>query len=95
MKNTLLTILACGALTACDTTSKWKPKQETVAQVDTQSDLSAYAKRLTRHRDSTSAMFLSGANGILPKEDLSPTGKLKYFAPDEAFRVKATFTPIE
>ncbi len=95
MRNTLLIILACGAFAACDTTSKWKPQQETIAQAETQSDLSPYAKRLIRHRDSTSAMFLSGANGILPKEDLSPTGKLKHFAPDETFRVKATFTPIE
>jgi len=80
---------------ACDTTSKWKPNQEAISEADSYSDLSTYVKRLTRHRDSTSAMFLSGANGILPKEDLSPTGKLKYFAPDEAFRIKATFTPIE
>ena len=93
MKKVLLVI--CVVFTACDTTSKWKPQQETIAQAEAQSDLSPYAKRLMRHRDSTSAMFLSGANGILPKEDLSPTGKLKYFALDGVFRVKATFTPIE
>jgi uncharacterized protein (DUF1684 family) len=80
---------------ACDTTSKWKPNQEVISKADSYSELSPYAKGVMRHRDSTSAMFLSGANGILPKEDLSPTGKLKYFAPDEAFRIKATFTPIE
>lgn len=95
MKNTLLIILACGAFTACDTTSKWKPSQEIISEADSYAELSPYLKRVMQHRDSSSAMFLSGANGILPKEDLSPTGKLKYFAADEALKVIAIFTPIE
>ena len=84
-----------GLLVACDTTSKWKPNQEVVAEADVYAELSPYAKRVMRFRDSASAMFLSGANGILPKADLSPTDKLHFFSPDEAFKVQATFTPIK
>ena len=96
MRNTILLGVAIVSLlgTACDTSKKWKPNQEVVAEGEEYTTLSDYAKRVMRHRDSTSAMFLSGANGILPKSDLSPTGKLNYFAPDEVFRVKATFAPI-
>lgn len=82
-------------LVACDTSSKWKPNQEVIDQGDTYKDFSPYAQKVMRHRDSTSAMFLSGANGVLPKNKLSPTGKLPFFSPDEVFRVKAIFEPIE
>ncbi len=95
MNKVLTIIVMSGLLVACDTTSKWKPNQEVVAEADVYAELSPYAKRVMRFRDSTSAMFLSGANGILPKADLSPTDKLHFFSPDEAFKVQATFTPIK
>ncbi|MDG2455138.1 MAG: DUF1684 domain-containing protein [Bacteroidia bacterium] len=98
MRTTVLILIGAAtvllSVTACDTSKKWKPNQEIVSGGDEYAALSDYAKRVMRHRDSTSAMFLSGANGILPKSDLSPTGKLSYFAPDKVFRVKATFESI-
>ena len=95
MKNILVLIFITALFTGCDTTSKWKPNQEVISDADVYADLSPYGKRVMRYRDSTSAMFLSGANGVMLKSDLSPTGKLKYFGPDEVFKVKATFEPIE
>ena len=94
--NKLIVVLSIAAVfTACDTSSKWKPNQEVITQTDKYADLAPYAKQAMRYRDSTSAMFLSGANGILPKSELSTTGKLNYFDPDQSFKVSATFEPIE
>lgn len=56
---------------------------------------SDYQNAVQRFRDSAGAMFLSGANGILLKEDLSSSGSLHYFAPSEAYRIQAKFQPIE
>lgn len=95
MKNILVFLSIAAVFTACDTSSKWKPNQELISEADVYADMSPYGKRVMRYRDSTSAMFLSGANGVMAKSDLSPTGKLKYFSPDEVFRVQATFEPIE
>lgn len=95
MKNILLFLSIAALFTACDTSSKWKPNQEVLSEADIYADMSPYGKQVMRHRDSTSAMFLSGANGVMPKSDVSPTGKLKYFSPDEVFKVKATFESIE
>ena len=95
MKNILVFLSIAAGFAACDTSSKWKPSQEVMEQGDRYKGLSAYSKKVMQYRDSTSAMFLSGANGVLEKKDLSPSGRLKYFAPDEAFRVAATFAPIQ
>ena len=94
--NRLVQLIAIALVfTACDTSSKWKPTQEVISESGIYVDLSPYGKQVMRHRDSMSAMFLSGANGILPKADLSPTDRLHFFSPDEAFKVQATFTPIK
>lgn len=95
MKNILVFLSIAVLFTACDTSSKWKPNQEVISDADVYADLSPYAKRVMRYRDSSSAMFLSGANGVLLKSDLTPTGKLPFFPPDEVFRVPANFEPIE
>ncbi len=94
--NKILSLIAVSLFfTACDTSSKWKPNQEVISEADVYADLSPYGKRVMRHRDSTSAMFLSGANGIMAKSDLSPSGKLNFFEVDESYKVKATFERIE
>jgi uncharacterized protein (DUF1684 family) len=94
--NKLIKLIAIALVfTACDTSSKWKPTQEVISESGIYVDLSPYGKQVMRHRDSMSAMFLSGANGVMPKSDLSPVGKLNYYPVEEVFKVKATFTPIE
>lgn len=93
--NKAILLLSLSVIAACDTTSKWKPSQDMINTPATQEEMSPYIKQINRHRDSTSAMFLSGANGILPKGDLTPTGKLNYFPANEDYKVKANFEPIE
>lgn len=80
--------------TACDTSSKWKTEAPSNQNAQKES-LTPYQIKVQHFRDSTSAMFLSGANGVLEKKDISPMGKLHYYPADEEYRVAATFTPIE
>jgi uncharacterized protein len=95
MNKVIILFSIAAVCTACDTGSKWKPNQEVITQGEVYKDLSLYAQKVMQHRDSTSTMFLSGANGVMPKTDISTTAKLKFFAPDEQYRVQAIFEPIE
>ena len=96
MNKTIVFLSIIGFLTACDTSNKWKSNQQAIANepVD-KTNLSDYAKEVIHHRDSMSAMFVSGANGVFPKEDIAPTARLKYYSPNEAYKVRASFKPIE
>lgn len=60
-----------------------------------QEKYSDYQKSVLRFRDSASTMFLSGANGVLLKEDLSTTGSFHYFDPSESYRIGAELEVIE
>ncbi len=93
IKKTYLLILVL-ALISCDNTSKWKTQSVDMEKKKTK-NMTEYEKKATHFRDSTSAMFLSGANGVLEKKDVSATGRLKYFEPNELYRMEAKFKPIE
>ncbi|MDA8886325.1 DUF1684 domain-containing protein [Bacteroidia bacterium] len=93
MKKHIYIVFLSLALAACSNTKKWNT---TADQVNADKPkYSAYQERLVNHRDSMSAVFYSGSNGVLPKEAISPVGKLNYFNIDKAFRVPAVFQKIE
>lgn len=79
---------------SCDNSSKWKTQAAEIASKTTK-NLTPYEKKVTHFRDSTSAMFLSGANGVLEKKDVSAAGRLKYFDPNVSYKIRAVFTRIE
>ena len=95
MKNIL--ILAIFTLFGCSNAEKWQSdksiKKIKVKTIDN-GDYTSYERLVINHRDSMSALFYSGSNGVLPKEAISPSGKLNYYEPNEAYRVRAIFTPI-
>lgn len=99
MKKYILLFTLVTTLLACDTSSKWKTNdsnihEEKATKEETPTILS-YEQKVNRYRDSTSTMFYSGANGILPKDALDPEGKLSFYSPNEAYRINAVFEPIE
>ncbi|MEY2924246.1 MAG: hypothetical protein RLZZ337_794 [Bacteroidota bacterium] len=87
MKNIYIIFLL--ASLACTSTSKWENQtaQET-------SNLTAYQKLVKNHQDSMSVMFTSGANGVIPKNELLNAHALSYFPPNENYRVKAVFNRV-
>lgn len=77
--------------TACNNQSKWQTEDE---QSNKDENLTPYQKLVRNHQDSMSVMFTSGANGVIPKNELITAQPLKYFPPNEKYRVKAKFTAI-
>jgi uncharacterized protein (DUF1684 family) len=90
----ILILTSLMSLSACDPTSKWKSDNGNINKASQQSNLSAYAKKIERFRDSANTMFVSGANGILPKSDIPANNALKFYPTNEAYRVAATFEHI-
>ena len=78
------------AFWSCDSSKKWETQYETQDMPKP----TTYEGQVNRYRDSISAVFFSGSNQVLPKADISPEGRLHYFPPNEAYRVKAEFEPI-
>ena len=81
-------IIAVLFFAACTSQSNWT-EDETENQ-----ELTAYQTKVKNYQDSLSAVYLSGMNGVLAKEDINPLNKLKYFTPNEDFKVQATFEKI-
>ena len=53
--------------TACNNQSKWQTEDE---QSNKDENLTPYQKLVRNHQDSMSVMFTSGANGVIPKNEL-------------------------
>lgn len=94
MKNIFVYLFLLLLIVACDNTSKWKTQAPADQNAESEY-LSPYEKQIAHIRDSTSVMFLSGANGVLEKGDISKIGTLHYFPVNEKYRVRAAFTAVE
>jgi len=88
MKTSIISILLI-SLAACTSQNKWQTASEEQSE-----NVTPYQKLVKNHQDSMSVMFTSGANGVIPKNELITAHKLEYFPIDENYRVKAKFTPI-
>ena len=90
MKKSIFKVLVLiVSVTACTSQNKWQTAAEEQSE-----NLTPYQKLVKNHQDSMSVMFTSGANGVIPKNELITAHKLEYFPPNENYRVTAIFTPI-
>jgi uncharacterized protein (DUF1684 family) len=77
------------ALSACTSSDKWTGSEEG------QKDFTPYEQKVQNYHDSISAVYMSGMNNVIPKDEINPLNKLSFFTPNEKFAVKATFEKIE
>lgn len=79
---------------ACNTTEKWQTQSNDNSHLRSPQYPSVYQTKVANYQDSMKVMFNSGANGILPIEDIAAGKQVSYFPPNEKYKVVARFEAI-